>query len=310
MPIEPVQFTDASHDGGHVPPPGSDETWQESWYTGWFDPAANAAGFYHLGLQRNRGIADLWNWTAVDGEVAGKHQSLALPLPSDDLSDLRLPGLHIRTLAPLTSYRIDAQYSSAVCSSVVYEAFTPPFSFSLTGHTTDLGDDHYESCGRVHGSVRTGEDRIDVEAYAFQDHSWGPRVYGSLLSHRWSYAVFGEDLFLSIAKFLGVGGTYSRGYVFDRGQFYGLGHVAFNAVIADDGHSPLGCDLRVETVDGPSYRVAGEVAVSSISSHNDGYFATDGFANFTCRGRRGTGILEVNELRTLLPHHRRELGLE
>ena len=119
MSVEPVPFTDESHDGGHTPPAGSDESWQESWYTGWFDPEANAAGFYHLGLQRNRGVADLWNWTAVDGEVAGKYQSLTTPLPDDDLSDLRLPGLHIQTLKPLRSYQVDAAYPSGVSSSVV-----------------------------------------------------------------------------------------------------------------------------------------------------------------------------------------------
>lgn len=309
MSIEPIQFSDEFHDGGHRPPPGSDETWQESWYTGWFDPVANAAGFYHLGLQRNRGLADLWNWTAVDGRVAGKHQSLTIPLPDDDLSDVRLPGLHVQTRKPLLSYQIDATYSTGVSSSVVYEAFTPPFSFSLTDHTTDLGHDHYESCGRVHGTVEAGGSQIEVEAYAFQDHSWGSRVYASLLTHRWSYAVFGEDLFLSIAKFVGAGGTYVRGYVFDRGTFFALGDLAFNTIIADDGHSPLGCDMVIATVAGPRYRVLGTVAVSSISSHNSGYFATDGFANFTCGDRTGTGILEVNELKSLLPHHRQQLGL-
>jgi hypothetical protein len=308
--IEPIQFTDDSHDGGHIPPPGTDETWQESWYTGWFDPVAGAAGFYHLGLQRNRGIADLWNWTAVDGEVAGKYQSLSIPLPEDDLSDLRLPGVHIQTLKPLLSYQVDTKYSSGVASTIIYEAFTPPFSFSLTDHTTDLGHDHYESCGRVRGSIEVGDRQIDVQAYAFQDHSWGPRVYASLLSHRWSYAVFGEDLFLSVAKFTGEGGTYSRGYVYDNDHFYALGDLAFNTIIADDGHSPLGCDMHIDALDGSSYRVRGEVAMSSISSHNDGYFATDGFTNFTCGERRGTGILEVNELRSLLPHHRKQLGLE
>jgi hypothetical protein len=310
MSIEPIQFTDEAHDGGHAAPPGSDQTWQESWYTGWFDPVTHAAGFYHLGLQRNRGIADVWNWTALDGAVVGKFQSLDLPIPDEDLSDLRLPGLHVRTRKPLLSYQVDATYSSGLSSSVVYEAFTPPFSFSLTDHTTELGNDHYESCGRVYGSIQAGGKEVEVEAFGFQDHSWGPRVYASLLTHRWCYAVFGEDLFLSIAKFVGEGGTYSRGYVFDSGHFYALGDLAFNAVIADDGHSPLGCDLDIATVDGPAYRVAGKVAVSSISSHDGGYFATDGFSTFKCGDRAGTGILQVNELRALLPHHRKELGLE
>jgi hypothetical protein len=161
----------------------------------------------------------------------------------------------------------------------------------------------------VHGSIQADGAERSVEAYAFQDHSWGSRIWASLLSHRWSYAVFGEDLFLSIAKFIGEGGTYSRGYVFDGGRFFALGDLAFNTVIADDGHSPLGCELHIATLGGPTYRVVGEVAVSSVSTHDGGYFVTDGFANFTCGERTGTGILQVNELKHPLPHHRKELGI-
>ena len=41
-------------DGSHTPPPDASEYWQESWFLGWYDPARQAAGFHHLGLQRRR----------------------------------------------------------------------------------------------------------------------------------------------------------------------------------------------------------------------------------------------------------------
>ena len=46
-------------DGSHVPPPDADESWQESWFLGWYDPARRAGGFHHLGLQPIRQRADL-----------------------------------------------------------------------------------------------------------------------------------------------------------------------------------------------------------------------------------------------------------
>ena len=80
-------------------------------------------------------------------------------------------------------------------SDVVYEAFTDPFAFSLDAGA-DIGKDHYESMGRVTGTVtvagaETGglhqppPTQTEVAGWAYQDHSWGPRHWGMLLSHRW-----------------------------------------------------------------------------------------------------------------------------
>ena len=87
-------------DGSHVAPPDADESWQESWFLGWYDPARRAGGFHHLGLQRVRRRADLWSWVALDGAVVGKYQNLRLALPADDLSDLTLGPLHVLSKTP------------------------------------------------------------------------------------------------------------------------------------------------------------------------------------------------------------------
>jgi len=139
-------------DGSHAAPPDADEYWQESWYLGWYDPARRAAGFHHLGLQRVRRRADVWSWIALDGAVVGKYQNLRLPLPADDLSDLTLGPLHVLTKTPLRSCAVSAAYDNGNRSDVVYEAFTDPFAFSLDAGA-DIGKDHYESMGRVTGSV-------------------------------------------------------------------------------------------------------------------------------------------------------------
>ncbi|HYT39634.1 MAG TPA: hypothetical protein VEN99_09000, partial [Acidimicrobiia bacterium] len=202
-------------DGSHAAPPDADEYWQESWYLGWYDPARRAAGFHHLGLQRVRRRADVWSWIALDGAVVGKYQNLRLPLPADDLSDLTLGPLHVLTKTPLRSCAVTAAYDNGNRSDVVYESFTDPFAFSLggddigkdhyesmgriTGTVTvagaDIGKDHYESMGRVTGSVTVAGSETEVSGWAYQDHSWGPRHWGMLLTHRWLWATFGPDLF-------------------------------------------------------------------------------------------------------------------
>src|SRR5207237_1010936 len=127
------------------------------------------------------------------------------------LSALTLGSLHLLTKTPLRSYAVSAAYDDGNRSDVLYEAFTDPFAFSLDAGA-DIGKDHYESMGRVTGTVtvagaETGglhqppPTQTEVAGWAYQDHSWGPRHWGMLLSHRWVWATFGPDLFCSAFSF-------------------------------------------------------------------------------------------------------------
>jgi hypothetical protein len=296
-------------DGSHPVPPDADEYWQESWFLGWYDPATRSAGFHHLGLQGVRQQADLWSWIALDGAVVGKYQNLRLPLPADDLSDLTLGPLHVLTKTPLQSYAVSAAYDNGVRSDVVYEAFTDPFAFSLDAGA-DIGKDHYESMGRVTGTVKADGREVEIAGWAYQDHSWGPRHWEMLLTHRWVWATFGPDLFCSAFSFTTPRGRKDFGYVFDSGEFRGVTRLDTGARVADDGHSPVGCDARIWTVDGRGYSIAGRCEVTSVTSHDHGVFFTDGMTVYECGGRLGTGIFEVSELKGPAPWHRAVLGLD
>jgi hypothetical protein len=83
------------HDNGNHEPPDGDERWQESWFFIWIDPDRRAGGYHHLSQWRNKGICDAWSWTALEGEVVGKYQHLALPIPDADLSDIEVGGMTI-----------------------------------------------------------------------------------------------------------------------------------------------------------------------------------------------------------------------
>jgi hypothetical protein len=302
--------------GPHQPGPGADPRWQESWFLSWYDPAARAGGFHHVGLQRPAGRADVWSWLALDGEVVGKFQSLDLALPEDDLPDLAIGGMQVVTKTPLRSLALFAEYpaqrdtpgSPGARAEVVYEAFSEPFSYSLDVPGADVGKGHYESVGRVSGTVTAGTREATVAGFAFQDHSWGPRNYGAVLTHRWLWATFSKDLFCSIFTMTTAAGRQDFGYVHDAGIFHRVTRMDTGARVADDGHSPTGCDARIQTEGGRSYRITGTVDVASVSSHHDIFF-TDGMSVFECGGRLGGGIFEVHELAGPAPWHRQALGL-
>jgi hypothetical protein len=100
------------------------------------------------------------------------------------------------------------------------------------------------------------------------------------------------------------------GFVCENGKLYGLEKCTFGARIADDGHSPVGCDAKIRTTAGHGYHVTGDVHTSSASSHLEGFWFTDGLRTFECGGRLGAGIFEVQDLKAPAPWHRAQLGLD
>jgi hypothetical protein len=306
MTTSPISVED---NGAHPAPPGADDSWQESWALVWHDPVRRAGGLHHIGLQRVRGIADVWSWVALDGAVVGKFQSLELPLPTEDLPDFVLGGLSVSTKDPLRSFAFSAAFGGDARADLAYEAFIEPFAFSLNADGSTIGKDHYESVGRVEGTLAAGDREVGVSAFAWQDHSWGPRRWTDILAHRWIMATFGPDLFFSVMTVVTAAGRFPMGFVYDGGTFHGIASVDVGATVADDGHSPASCDARIWTTSGGGYHLTATVGAASPSSHEGHFWFTDGLAQYECGGRLGAGILEVHELSAPAPWHLPLLGL-
>ena len=276
---------------------GPEESWQESWGFSWHDPIRRAGGINHISIWRNRGVADVWSWTALNGKIVGKYQNLRLPLPEKDFPNWSLGGQTITTHSG-RSCRIEVDYDNA-SADLNYEGHTEPLTFSYDVEGSTWGGNHYESIGRVNGTVTAGGEQVAVSGFAWQDHSWGPRRWADTQSHRWIVAEFGPELFLSAIQVIPEQSPVGIpiGYVYDRGSLHKVAQVSFGARVADDGHSPLGCDARIWTDTGHGYHIIGDVHTSSPSSHDEGMWFTDGLAIFECGGRLGSGIFEIQELR-------------
>ena len=305
-----IREVTAEECGPHQPPEGADESWQESWGFSWHDPLRRAGGINHLSIARLRGVADVWSWVICDGKVVGKYQSLNLEPPEDDFPDWSLGGQTVTTHSG-RSCRLQTSYEAAE-ADLNYEAYTDPLAFSLDRDGSSWGKAHYESCGRVDGTVTANGEPTKVSGFAWQDHSWGPRRWSDVLSYRWIMAIFGPDLFMSTLQPISEAGPadHPMGFVYDRGELLQLEQTTFGARVADDGHSPAGCDAHIWTTEGRGYHVTGETHSASESSHLEGFFFTDGLTVFDCGGRLGAGIFELSELKGPAPWHRSALGLD
>jgi hypothetical protein len=310
--------------GTHQPVEG-DPTWQESVFVSWYDVRTRSGGYHHVDFQPHRQRCCVWSWTAAEGSVTSRYQSLNAPL-APDVADFTVGPLSWRTRHPLSSYALDvtAADSAITVESTAFEAFTPllyqrmaedgsPADDHGSVGLSDYGSQstgHYEAFGRVRGSVAgiDGRTRV-VDGYGFQDHSWGPRQYGRLTSaHRFIHATFGTDLFASLYAMSRDASSFNYGYVFDRGSFHSVDDIEVEVTMGRDGHTPTAFRAVVWTHTGRGYELAGSCEVSSVSTHDGDYFATDAYGRFSMGGRVGGGLLSVRERAEPSSEHRAWLG--
>jgi len=282
-------------DIGRHEAPADAEAWQESWCLAWHDPHRRCGGWHHIGLQRNRGFADVWNWLVVDGRVVGRYDNLRNPLPEEDFPDFTIGGMGIVN-HNLRDYGFQAEYDTGAGAELEYAAYTDPFSYDLRADLIDMGTDHYESHGRITGSVEDGRGkRVAIDGFGWSDHSWGVRDWSQSLAHRWLQANFGPTAFISAWQVMTATDRVLAGYIYADGAFHGVQSVQFGAGVHDDGYSPARSDTVFWTDTGQGFHVTSTVGASVPVMHDASFWMTDGLATFEMGGKLGAGFFEVHE---------------
>lgn len=318
-PLRAARFTDEQHFNGHLPDESADETWQETSFVVWFDPLTRAGGYHHVALCPLDGRAEVWSALVLDGHEIAQYQSFSLPLPGTPYEDMQVGPLHM-TSKDLRRHSATADYGQAGCD-VSYESFTDPVCFNADMDGLRLATHHFESLGRVTGTFRHDGRVFDVNGFGFHDHSWGNRDVGNLLSYRWLFAVFDSDTFCNMYKLVTPeAAMYIPSYFHENGEYRPIvaGELGFQ--MADDGHSPTGCETSLWTAEHGGYHLRGRVQATSVHSGPSGttpsavghgeFMCTVGFTTFEMGGRLGVGLLENRELAAPAPWHRQHLGLE
>jgi hypothetical protein len=305
MEEQPVTTITLADRRRHHPAPEAKANWQESFYLGWCDLGRGIAGAHHISLAP-AGSSHVWSWLLRDGQVVARSQQHDLPLPSDDLENLRLGSLHVVAGATLRELSLRASFADAELD-LSFRAICDPVEVNLNQEDTILAERHYEAMGMVSGELRSGAGASPIEAVGWHDHSWGAREFKSNPSHRWAFAVFGDDLAFSIFSFVTGPRRASFGWVHDAGRVFLIREARFHAVVNDDGMTPEACDIEVLTEGARGYRLRGEARAHALMG-GKGWFGVDAITRFECGGRLGQGFFEIAELKTLPPQLAAELG--
>ena len=228
MPTRPTVTAVTPHPDDEFHPPTSDDPyWTETcWFT-FTVPERRLSGQLYPFFQTNQkvtaGAAYFWvdqgdqPWNVVYGK-----NFWHLPIPDQPLSDITLAnGIRYRCIEPLTAYEI--AYADPDGGDEIDVALT----FRAVAQPNYLGASHLDQPGRYTGTIRLGDELIQVDSFGFRDRSWGPRTqFGQGLASSparcggYSYATASErDALHAITMDFGGGCIAIHGYVLLDGRW-------------------------------------------------------------------------------------------
>ena len=185
VPLRPEPADEGRHDAG------PEELWNESWYFDAVSDDETTGAYVRLGLYPNLGVS--WITAIVCGpeRPTAAVVDFAAPLPPDGTLTVDTGELNAehRCEAPLERFvvRLDATGEihddasallrgeagapTPVGIDLVWETSGEPYAYRVTTR--------YEIPCRVTGTVRVGDEELELRGVGQRDHSWGPRDWWS-----------------------------------------------------------------------------------------------------------------------------------
>lgn len=157
------------------PPVGDHPWWTETCWFSFDQPGEDVSATIYPLFRPNLGVCSLgvavWDPSAHEPWLVPYSRTVwHLPMPTTDLTALRLQGLEIDRLEPLRRYRV-AYRDEGMCDlELEYTALRPPH-----GTVIGSGIGHLDQPCRVVGEVVVQGRRITVDSIGMRDRTWSPR---------------------------------------------------------------------------------------------------------------------------------------
>jgi hypothetical protein len=303
--------------------------YNESMYLNGFDPAREVGGWFRLGNRVNEGYAEMTVCVYLPGGRVGFMYGRPEITSNERMS---AGGLTIEVVQPFE--HLTVSYEGRVClledphqMADPRRAFADnpmvPCSVALdvrgispmyggrpvAEDGSELAVDpersfakaHYEQHTAVTGSIRVGDEVIDLDGLGLRDKSWGPRHWQAVHWYRWLPMVFGPDFAMMLSV---IGGEdpdvepRQGGMVLVDGEYHLVRECRVESDWDAAGYqTAMRCWART---DHDEYEVTGEV-ISLIPLRNrrttpDGERLmtriTEAMTRYRCGSRSGIGMSE------------------
>jgi hypothetical protein len=300
---------------------GPEPNFNESMYFNFFDPAQSIGGFVRLGNRANEGQAEMTVCIYLpDGRVLFAFKRAEIS--NNDAFDAG--GLRFEVIEP--SEKLRTVYRGGVIEldnpkdlgdpgrafkqsprrkislDLVHQACGPMYGNSKSkkesGRSAEnqFAKAHYEQHMRVTGSIDLGDETVEIAGYGLRDHSWGPRYWQAIERYEWLTMNFGPDLGAMVSVIQVAGEEPRQGGVFVRdGELIPIKKVTIDAQYEDNGLYHRSLVAKVETQDGETFEIHGEVkGFIPLRNRRDGMTTHigEGMTEWTLGDRKGYGLSE------------------
>jgi hypothetical protein len=266
MTTNPQHFADedeAPHD------PGPDPAWQESVFLHWYDPKVGVGGIHRIGHEPSAGITALWCGVVATDGTRFRRSAAVSYRAEDRLPDGFAAGPNQRlTFDPRPRLRVEEDGCEL---DLLVTDFYPRTDFfpKDTMVSDEFAAHHFEASGRVTGTAVLGGTTYEIDGFGHRDHSWGPRRWDTLLSHRWVSGTFGPALSFGSVVWHAVDGSLLQvGYLVRDGE---VSYADVDVVVhmEADGLTHRGGEVTWRTADGGSLTLHPRAVDGVLSVHRN-----------------------------------------
>jgi hypothetical protein len=246
----------------HHPTPA--ENFSESKWFSFYDAAQDLWISSRIGLEANRKRANRWLVVAVAGKVVLADLRSDLPLPSENWDDIRVGGLHYRTMQTMRGYALSYR-GPELEFNVLWEAETPIFDYKQCAKPLppSLAAEHYEQSGTIRGDFHIGGKALPLNGTGHRDHSWGIRQWEGFRSWIAFMTRFDERSYLHVERFdEQSSGISTHGFLYDGKENIPLRDATVDLTFVPGDPYPKQFRIELEDVRGQHLALSGEVRVT------------------------------------------------
>jgi predicted secreted hydrolase len=281
-------------EGSH--PDNGHEWWQESVFLHWYDRDRGIGGVHRVGQEQNRdgGRAALQCGVFTDKGRRFRRDDYQLPYVA--------PTSPRGFLSGGTSWTVDSGkprlevHEPGLDLELEISNFYPPIGFFPDNGSLveDFAKNHYESSGRVTGTVVLDGERFSVDGLSHRDHSWGTRLPSTLLTHRWVSGTFGPHLSFGSIVWHAMDGSYVKtGYVVRDGEVTMARDVDVVVWLESDGLTARGGEITWSLDDGSELHLVAR-RLDGYVCHKHNVFYVDTHCEVEHEGQIGYLDMEIS----------------
>lgn len=266
--------------------------------TAWFSfckPEMKLGGWLYSMFRPNIGTvaggAWVWDDTAsVPWEVPYSANYTALRIPENaDLNDIALPtGVSLKTLEPLTRYRLGFRDEDRLTADLAFEAVMPPRPMRKANSSFQKLS-HFDQFGRVSGTIVLHGREIGIDCLAIRDRSWGPRPEHRPGRSAYVTGIAAPDhAFLAVTQWNDPDYAISYGFLIEDGVTGDI--VSGRRVVERDPATGYVARITIEGTDehGRSLLAEGR-RLSGIVLNRHSFIDSNGLIEWSINGRTGHG---------------------